>query len=76
MEKDPELAERLFQKAAEMSPQPQVRAWVEVYLARLSDAAGDRAEAVKHYKQALAVEGGSAAARDAAEKGIQQSFQK
>ena len=76
LEKDPELAERLFQKALESSPQPQVRAWVEVYLARLSDAAGERAEAVNHYKQALAVEGGSAAARDAAEKGIQQSFQK
>jgi len=76
LERDPELAERLFQKALESSPQPQVRAWVEVYLARLSDAAGERAEAVNHYKQALAVEGGSAAAREAAEKGIQQSFQK
>jgi len=76
LEKDPELAERLFQKALELAPQPQVRVWVEVYLARLSDAAGDRPEAVSHYKRALAVEGGSAAAREAAEKGLQQSFQK
>jgi tetratricopeptide (TPR) repeat protein len=76
LQRDPELAERLFQKALESSPDPQVRAWSEVYLGRLSDAAGERAEAVNHYKQALAVQGGSAAAREAAQKGMQQSFQK
>jgi tetratricopeptide (TPR) repeat protein len=76
LQKDPELAERLFQKAVESSPEPQVRAWSEVYLGRLSDAAGERAEAMKHYKEALAVEGGSAMARDAAQKGLQHSFQK
>ena len=62
--------------ALESSPDPFVKAWVEVYLARLADAAGDRAEAVKHYKLALAVEGGSAKAKEAAEKGMQQSFRK
>jgi tetratricopeptide (TPR) repeat protein len=76
LQKDPELAERLFQKALESSPDAQVRAWVEVYLGRLSDAAGERDEAVKHYKEAVAVEGGSAAAKEAAQKGMQQSFQK
>jgi predicted negative regulator of RcsB-dependent stress response len=76
LQKDPELAERMFQKALESSPEPQVRAWAEVYLGRLSDAAGERAEAVKHYQQALAVEGSSQPARDAAQKGLQQSFQK
>jgi tetratricopeptide (TPR) repeat protein len=76
LQRDPELAERLFQKALESSPEPSDRAWVEVYLGRLSDAAGERSEAVNHYQRALAVEGGSAAAREAAQKGIQQSFQK
>jgi len=76
LQRDPELAERLFQKALESSPEPPVRTWVEVYLGRLSDAAGERAEAVNHYQRALAVEGGSKAAREAAQKGIQQSFQK
>ncbi|HTM50394.1 MAG TPA: tetratricopeptide repeat protein [Bryobacteraceae bacterium] len=76
LQKDPELAERLFQKALSSSPDAQVRAWVEVYLGRLSDAAGERGEAVKHYKEALAVEGGSAAAKDAAQKGMQQTFTK
>jgi tetratricopeptide (TPR) repeat protein len=76
LERDPELAERLFQKALESEPEPQVRAWAEVYLGRLSDAAGDREEAMKHYNQALAVEGGSGKAKEAAQKGVQQSFQK
>jgi tetratricopeptide (TPR) repeat protein len=76
LQRDPELAERLFQRAVESSPEPQVRAWSEVYLGRLSDAAGERAEAMKHYQEALAVEGGSAMARDAAQKGLQHSFQK
>ena len=76
LQRDPELAERLFQKSLESSPDPPVRAWAEVYLGRLSDAAGERAEAIGHYKRALAVAGGSAAARDAAQKGIEQSFRK
>ncbi len=76
LQKDPELAERLFQKVVESSPDAPVRAWSEVYLARLSDAAGDRPQALKHYQQALAVEGGSAKAREAAQKGMQESFKK
>jgi hypothetical protein len=31
---------------------------------------------MKHYKQALAVEGGSEKAKEAAQKGVQRSFQK
>jgi tetratricopeptide (TPR) repeat protein len=76
LQKDPELAERLFLKVVESEPEPQVRAWALVYLGRLSDAAGERAEAVKHYKEALAVEGGSAKAKEAAQQGMQRSFQK
>lgn len=76
LEKNPELAERLFQKTLECEPEPQVRAWTLVYLGRLSDAAGDREEAVKHYQEALAVEGASPAAHQAAEQGAQRSLQK
>jgi tetratricopeptide (TPR) repeat protein len=76
LERDPELAERLFTKVLESEPEAQVRAWAEVYLGRLSDAAGERDEAMKHYKQALAVEGGSEKAKEAAQKGVQRSFQK
>ncbi|GAC1504281.1 MAG: hypothetical protein NVS2B1_14070 [Bradyrhizobium sp.] len=73
LQKDPELGERLFQKALESSPDPQVQAWTLVYLGRLSGSSGDREQAVKHYQQALAVSGASPMARQAAEKGLQES---
>lgn len=68
LEKNPELAEELFGKTLESSPEPFEKAWASVFLARLSRAAGEIAEARKHYRSALAVEGGSEAARQAAEK--------
>ena len=76
LQKDPEMAERMFQKTLEGSPPPQVKAWALVYLGRLSDAAGDREQAARHYQSALAVAGASAAAREAAEQGAKQSFKR
>jgi tetratricopeptide (TPR) repeat protein len=76
LEKNPEMAERLFEKTLELDPEPQVKAWALVYLARLSDAAGDREQATRRYRDALAVEGASPAARQAAEQGVQRSFEK
>ncbi|MEO7651585.1 MAG: tetratricopeptide repeat protein, partial [Bryobacteraceae bacterium] len=70
LQKDPELAERLFQKSLESSPEPYVKAWVLVYLGKLAHASGDQPEAVKRFKEAMAVEGASRAARGEAEKGI------
>jgi tetratricopeptide (TPR) repeat protein len=75
-EKDPEKAEKLFQKTLEMSPDPQTQAWSLVYLGRLSDVSGERDQALKHYQAALAVTGASEQARKAAEKGIQENFKK
>ena len=76
LQKDPETAEKLFEKALESSPEPPVKAWTLIYLARLADVAGDRERATRAYREALAVEGASAAARKAAEQGIQRSFAK
>jgi hypothetical protein len=76
LEKNPELAERLFEKMLEFDPEPQMKAWALIYLARLSDAAGDRHQATRHYREALAVEGASPAAHEAAEQGVQRSFEK
>ena len=76
LQKNPELAESLFQKTLENDPEPQVRAWTLVYLARLSDAAGDREQATRRYREALAVDGASPAARQAAQQGAERSFQK
>ena len=51
-----------------------MKAWASVYMGRLADAAGERDQAAAHYRNALAVQGASDAARRAAEQGIQQSF--
>jgi len=76
LERNPELSEQMFEKTLEMEPEPPIKAWTLIYLARLEDAAGNRDRAVKRYREALAVEGASEAAHTAAEKGIQQSFVK
>ncbi|MDP8981366.1 MAG: tetratricopeptide repeat protein, partial [Acidobacteriota bacterium] len=74
LEKNPELAEKFFQKTLELSPDDDTRAWAHVYLGRLADASGDRDEAAKNYKAVLAVAGASAGARAAAEKGMKEAF--
>jgi tetratricopeptide (TPR) repeat protein len=76
LESDPETGERLFRKVLDSSSDPWLNAWAHVYLGRLEDAAGNRDEAAKQYQSALAVEGASAAARHAAEQGIQEAFKK
>jgi tetratricopeptide (TPR) repeat protein len=76
LEKNPEMAERLFLRTIESQPEPQVKAWALVYLGRLSDAAGARDEAIRRYREALAVQGASAAAHDAAEQGVGKGFEK
>ena len=74
LQRDPELAEKLFEKTLEMSPDAETKAWSFLYLARLADAAGDRDQAEKHYRAALAVEGVPATVKSAAEKGLAQPF--
>lgn len=76
LQNDAEMGERLFQKVLDSAPDPWTKAWTHVYLGRLSDIAGDRDEAAKHYEAALAVDGASAAARHAAEQGIHESYKK
>ncbi len=76
LQNDPEGAVRLFEKTLESSPDPQVKAWALVYLGRLSDASGEREQAIGRYKEALTVEGATNAARQAAEKGLAEAFRK
>jgi tetratricopeptide (TPR) repeat protein len=76
LQNDPEMGERLFQKVLDSSPDAWVKAWAHVYLGRLSDIAGNRDDAAKHYQTALALDGASLAARRAAQQGMQESFKK
>ena len=73
LQKDPEDAERLFQKMLELEPEAQVKAWALVYLGQLELAAGEREQAVKYFQSALQVEGASEKARQTAQQGIARS---
>ena len=73
LQKNPELAERLFQKTLELMPEPQVKSWTLVYLGRLALASDDRGKAADYFRSALQVEGASEAARQAASQGVESS---
>jgi len=66
LNRDPESAERLFTKALETGAPPHEKAWTLVYLGRLAQAARQEEQAAGRYRAALAVEGGSAKAKEAA----------
>jgi predicted negative regulator of RcsB-dependent stress response len=66
-------AVELFQRTADSNPNPAITAWAHVYLGRLALAAGDPGKANAQFKLALAMNGASAMAREAAEKGLQTS---
>jgi hypothetical protein len=78
LNRNPALAEELFRKTLEVSPDAQTRAWAEVYLGRLALAAEtpDLEEAAGHFRRALAVEGASPAAKEAAEQGLKRTASK
>ena len=73
LQRNPELAEQLFRKTLELSPDSHTRAWSEVYLGRLSQASATPEQAVEHFKAALAVEGASEKVRQAAEEGLRKT---
>ncbi len=76
LQREPEIAEKLFRRTLELNPDADVRGWSLVYLGRLFDAQGDRLHAIEQYKAALSVEGLPPGARQAAERGSKESFRK
>ena len=73
MNKEFELAEKLFEKTLELSPETETRSWALVYLGRLSYTGCDPEAAIEHYKKVIAMEGAPANARKAAEDGIRDA---
>ncbi len=73
-QKDPEEAQRFFQKTLTLEPDPFVRAWTLVFLGRLSMATDppDRDQAVQYFQSALAVQGASQDAVAAAQQAVKQ----
>ena len=76
LQKDPETAETLFHQTLEARPDPLTEAWTRVYLARLSEAAGEFEEAERHYRAALGVEGASEGGKKAAQQGLEAVLKK
>jgi tetratricopeptide (TPR) repeat protein len=74
LEKDPERAKELFREALDASPDPHVRAMSHIYLGRIEDLLGNRESALEHYKEALAAGDTTPGTREAAEKGLKESF--
>jgi len=71
LKNEPDLAEQLFRKTLELTPDPHTKSWTLVYLGRIADGFGEKEQAAQHYKSALAVEGAPPGARKAAEQGIE-----
>ncbi|MGA8027728.1 MAG: tetratricopeptide repeat protein [Bryobacteraceae bacterium] len=63
----------LFQRTVESNPNPAITAWSHYYLGQLALKAGDSDKATAQFKLALATDGASARARDAAEKALQNN---
>jgi predicted negative regulator of RcsB-dependent stress response len=66
-------AVELFERTAANNPNPAITAWAHVYLGRLALADGKPEKAGDQFKLALATDGISAMAREAAEKGLQSN---
>jgi tetratricopeptide (TPR) repeat protein len=66
-------AEDLFTRTAENNPGPAITAWAHVYLGRLALASGNAGKAGEQFRAALAIDGISAMAREAAEKGMEST---
>lgn len=72
LEKNPELSYKLFGEALKSDPEPLVRVWSHIYLGRLSGLAGEDAEAIQHFEEAIKVEGASAKAKAAAQAALKE----
>lgn len=66
-------AVELFEHTAANNPNPAITAWAHVYLGRLALAEGKPEKAGDQFKLALATQGISAMAREAAEKGLESN---
>ncbi len=75
LQRDPELAVKLFEKVLDLEPDDTIRSLSHVNLGHLWAVNNEQDKAVEHYQAALAVKGASPAIRKAAEKALQEISQ-
>jgi len=73
--KDPEGAQKYFEKAIEVSRESRVVAWSHIYLGRIYDLKSERETALQHYHAALQTGDSSAYTKAAAERGLKEPYQ-
>jgi predicted negative regulator of RcsB-dependent stress response len=69
-------AKQLFERTAESGADPAITAWAHVYLGRIALAENNMKKADEQFKAALATDGISAMASDAAQKGLESTSSK
>lgn len=74
LQRDPETGDNLFRKVLDLEPDADTKSWSLLYLGRLADSQGDRPQAVERYNAVLAVQGAPDSVRQAAQKGLDASF--
>lgn len=72
LQRDPELAVKLFEKVLDLEPDDTIRSLSHVNLGHLWAVNNEQGKAVEHYQAALAVKGIPPAIKKAAEKSLQE----
>jgi tetratricopeptide (TPR) repeat protein len=75
LQRDPELAVKLFEKVLDLEPDDTIRSLSNVNLGHLWAVNNEQDKAVEHYQAALAVKGIPPAIKKAAEKALQEISQ-
>lgn len=75
LQRDPELAVKLFEKVLDLEPDDTIKSLSHVNLGHLWAVNNEQEKAVEQYQAALAVKGASPAIRKAAEKALQEISQ-
>ncbi len=70
----PELAKTFFQQTIDLSRDPHVLAWANIYMGRISDMEQNRELAMKYYQQALKSGDNEPATIQAAQRGLSEPF--
>jgi len=73
-QRDPDLAQKLFEQVLEMNPPVYERSWSLISLGRLAlNAVDEQDVAVKRFNEALAIDGAAEDVRKAAQQGLEQA---
>lgn len=74
LQRDAERARDYFERTLRVARDPHIQAWSHIYLGRIHDLAGNREQALAHYRAALAVNGVPEKVQQAARQGLEAPY--